>query len=40
MPDEETVQPIEEASTEEGIDPAGASYISNRFYACVYLELW
>ncbi len=31
MTDEETVQPIEEASTEEVIAPAGASDISNRF---------
>ncbi len=40
MPDEETVQPIEEASTEEVIAPAGASDISNRFYAYVQLQMW
>ncbi len=39
IPDEETVQPIEEASTEEVIAPAVASDISNRFYARGWLVL-
>ncbi len=30
--DKETVQPIEEASTEEAIVPTGASKLLNKFY--------